>query len=62
VLGQMIATLFQKEPGQQAKRDLRRLKMLLETGEIATTEYEIGAAPRFKKADASEEAKSAETR
>jgi uncharacterized membrane protein len=61
-LGTMIATLFQKEPGQQAKRDLRRLKMLLETGEIATTDYESGAAPRFKKADASDEAKSAETR
>jgi uncharacterized membrane protein len=61
-LGKVIAALFQKEPGQQAKRDLRRLKMLLETGEVATTEYEIGAAPRFKKADASDEAKSAETR
>jgi uncharacterized membrane protein len=61
-LGKLIATLFQKEPGQQAKRDLRRLKMLLETGEISTTEYEAGAAPRFKKADASDEAKQAETR
>jgi uncharacterized membrane protein len=59
-LGKLIATLFQKEPGQQAKRDLRRLKMLLETGEIATTEYP-DAAPRFKKADASDEAKAAET-
>ncbi len=61
-LGKVVAALFQKEPGQQAKRDLRRLKMLLETGEIATTEYEAGAAPRFKKADASDEAKAAETR
>jgi uncharacterized membrane protein len=61
-LGKLIATLFQKEPGQQAKRDLRRLKMLLETGEIATTEYEVGAAPRYKKSDASDEAKAAETR
>lgn len=61
-LGKVVATLFQKEPGQQAHRDLRRLKMLLETGEIATTEYEAGAAPRFKKADASDEAKAAETR
>ena len=60
-LGKMIATLFQKEPGQQAKRDLRRLKMLLETGEIATTQYP-DAAPRFKKADATDEAKAAETR
>ena len=61
-LGKVVALLFQKEPGLQAKRDLRRLKMLLETGEIATTEYEAGAAPRFKKADASDEAKAAETR
>jgi uncharacterized membrane protein len=60
-LGKLIATLFQKEPGIQAKRDLRRLKMLLETGEIATTEYP-DAAPRFKKSDASEDAKAAETR
>jgi uncharacterized membrane protein len=58
-LGKIVATLFQKEPGQQAKRDLRRLKMLLETGEIATTEYP-DAAPRYKKADAPEEAKAAE--
>jgi uncharacterized membrane protein len=61
-LGKVIATLFQKEPGLQAKRDLRRLKMLLETGEIATSEFETGAAPRFKKSDASSEAKKAETR
>jgi uncharacterized membrane protein len=61
-LGKLIATLFQKAPGMQAKRDLRRLKMLLETGEIATTDYEAGAAPRYKKADASDEAKAAETR
>jgi uncharacterized membrane protein len=61
-LGKVIATLFQMEPGLQAKRDLRRLKMLLEAGEIATSEYEAGAAPRFKKSDASSEAKAAETR
>ena len=61
VLGKIVATLFQTEPGQQAKRDLRRLKMLLETGEISTTEYP-DAAPRYKKADASDEAKAAETR
>src|ERR1700744_5765048 len=61
-LGKLVATLFQMEPGLQAKRDLRRLKMLLETGEVATTEYEAGAAPRYKKADASDAAKQAETR
>jgi uncharacterized membrane protein len=60
-LGKLIAELFQKEPGIQAKRDLRRLKMLLETGEIATTEYP-DAAPRFKASDSTAEAKAAETK
>ncbi len=60
-LGKIIATLFQMEPGQQAKRDLRRLKMLLETGEISTSEYP-DAAPRYKASDASPEARRAETR
>lgn len=60
-LGKLVAELFQKEPGMQAKRDLRRLKMFLETGEIATTDYP-DAAPRYKKADASDDAKAAETR
>jgi len=44
-LGELIAKLFQREPGQQAHRDLRRLKMLLETGEIADTDAP-DAAPR----------------
>ncbi|WP_370160032.1 SRPBCC family protein [Limimaricola soesokkakensis] len=35
-LGRIVATLFQDEPSVQARRDLKRLKMLLETGEIAT--------------------------
>jgi uncharacterized membrane protein len=60
-LGKIIATIFQMEPGQQAKRDLRRLKMLLETGEISTTQYP-DAAPRYKASDATEEARQAETR
>jgi len=60
-IGKIVAVLFQKEPGLQAKRDLRRLKMLLETGEVATSHYP-DAAPRYKKADASDEASAAETR
>ena len=60
-LGKVVAELFQMEPGQQAHRDLRRLKQLLETGEIATTAYP-DAAPRYRKADASDEARAAETR
>jgi uncharacterized membrane protein len=35
-IGQMIAKLFQREPRIQARRDLRRFKQLMETGEIAT--------------------------
>jgi len=37
-VGQMIAKLFQAEPAIQGRRDLKRLKMLLETGEIATSD------------------------
>lgn len=35
-LGQAVAKLFQAEPSVQTRRDLKRLKMLLETGEVAT--------------------------
>lgn len=35
--GALVARLFQEEPSQQVKDDLRRLKQLLETGEVATT-------------------------
>lgn len=34
--GQMVAKLFQREPRIQTRRDLRRFKQLMETGEIAT--------------------------
>ncbi|ORE91381.1 SRPBCC family protein [Acuticoccus yangtzensis] len=34
-IGRAIAALFQKEPAIQGRRDLKRLKMLMETGEIA---------------------------
>jgi uncharacterized membrane protein len=37
VIGEWIATLFQREPAIQARRDLRRLKQLLETGEISSS-------------------------
>ncbi|VXC59513.1 SRPBCC family protein [Sphingomonas sp. 8AM] len=36
VIGKVIAKMFQREPAIQARRDLRRFKQLLETGEIAT--------------------------
>jgi uncharacterized membrane protein len=44
-LGKLVATLFQREPKIQARRDLRRFKQLMETGEIATSEPPF-AAPR----------------
>jgi len=36
VVGKLIAKMFQREPAIQARRDLRRFKQLMETGEIAT--------------------------
>ncbi|HUD94925.1 SRPBCC family protein [Sphingobium sp.] len=36
LVGKVIAKLFQREPAIQARRDLRRFKQLMETGEIAT--------------------------
>ena len=38
-LGRAIATLFQREPEVQARHDLKRFKMLMETGEIATSAH-----------------------
>jgi len=35
-IGKIVAKLFQREPAIQARRDLRRFKQLLETGEVAT--------------------------
>lgn len=35
-IGKLIAKLFQREPAIQARRDLRRFKQLMETGEVAT--------------------------
>jgi uncharacterized membrane protein len=45
-LGKLIAKLFGREPKVQARRDLRRFKQLMETGEISTSKAETGAAPR----------------
>lgn len=36
-IGKGIAKLFMREPAIQARHDLKRLKMLMETGEIATS-------------------------
>lgn len=37
IIGKVIAKLFQREPAIQARRDLRRFKQLMETGEVATS-------------------------
>jgi uncharacterized membrane protein len=44
-LGKLVAKLFQREPHIQARRDLRRFKQLMETGEIPTSQPPF-AAPR----------------
>jgi uncharacterized membrane protein len=38
LLGAAVTKLFGEDPAMQVQEDLRRLKMLIETGEIATTE------------------------
>ena len=37
VIGKAIAKIFQREPNLQLRRDLRRLKQLMETGEVSTS-------------------------
>lgn len=44
-LGAAIAKLFGKEPGQQILSDLRRLKQVLETGEVMHSDASIAAGP-----------------
>jgi uncharacterized membrane protein len=39
VVGKLIAKMFQREPAIQARRDLRRFKQLMETGEVATSSW-----------------------
>ncbi len=39
IVGKVVAKLFQREPAIQTRRDLRRFKQLMETGEIATASW-----------------------
>jgi uncharacterized membrane protein len=39
IVGKIVAKMFQREPAIQARRDLRRFKQLMETGEIATSAF-----------------------
>jgi uncharacterized membrane protein len=43
-LGRWIAKLFQAEPHLQGRRELKRFKMLMETGEVATSRNQRLAA------------------
>jgi uncharacterized membrane protein len=43
--GKLVAKLFQREPKIQARRDLRRFKQFMETGEIATSRMNADAFP-----------------
>lgn len=44
-VGQAIATLLGREPGQQARGDLRRLKQVLETGGVVCSDASIHPGP-----------------
>lgn len=43
-IGRLVASLFSREPLVQGRRELKRLKMLMETGEIATSRNRHDAA------------------
>jgi uncharacterized membrane protein len=52
-LGAGIAKMFGEEPNQTIREDLRRLKQLMEAGEIATTEGQpSGRAARTRRRSA----------
>lgn len=46
VVGKVIAKVLQREPNVQARRDLRRFKQLMETGEVTTS-----ASPSGRKSE-----------
>lgn len=52
VIGKGIAKLMQREPSLQARRDLRRFKQLMETGEVA-----VNASPSARKSENPTEAR-----
>ena len=51
-LGKLVAKLFQREPNIQERRDLRRFKQLLETGEVT-----VNASPSARKSESPTEAR-----
>ena len=44
--GRAVAKILQREPNVQARRDLRRFKMLIETGEVS-----VNASPSARKSE-----------
>jgi len=50
VIGEWVAKIFQREPEIQTRRDLRRLKQYLETGEITSS-----ASPSGRKSESATE-------
>ena len=51
-IGQLIAKVLQREPNVQARRDLRRFKQLVETGEVT-----VNASPSGRKSESPTEAR-----
>ncbi len=51
-VGKLVAKLFQREPAIQARRDLKRFKQLLETGEVT-----VNASPSARKSESPTEAR-----
>ena len=59
-LGRIVAKLFQREPAVQARHDLKRFKMLMEAGEIATSARRKDQTRAAKQADKSQDTKTEE--
>jgi uncharacterized membrane protein len=57
-LGAAIAKLFGKEPGQEVMSDLRRLKQVLEIGEVMHSDASIAAGPHPARPGAAKGARS----
>jgi len=57
-LGAAIAKLFGREPGQEVMSDLRRLKQVLEVGEVTHSDASIAAGPHPARPGAAKGARS----
>ena len=60
-LGRVVAKLFMREPEIQARHDLKRFKMLMEAGEIATSANRKDKTRAAKQADTQNTSKQEET-